>query len=195
MEEGRLTADPHLSLSSPPNPNPQSYPQLCSKPPFVASPPSIPPLPDHKDLNLLLHSLCYPSLQLQQALSRNTSTRPAREARKPAEQRGQFQTVTPTHFLHIQSPSPISSSVADYLLWLFLTLYLYPQMTKQTLVEHLALFLLVNPFRPTLFQPITIPKCLLPIPKNIYYSESPVTTPISILKILPIRQHTSSTSS
>ena len=63
--------------------------------------------------------------------------------------------------------------------------------TKNFIVKHPAFLPPVDPL--TLPQPIPIPKCQLPIPRNTFYLEPPVTTHFRIPEEFSIRQHTATT--
>lgn len=79
------------SLSpSPLNPIPLFHSELCSRPPIMASPSSLPPPPVKQadGLQHPPHSSCYPNPQLQQAFSRHPPAKSDREANRPAKQVG-----------------------------------------------------------------------------------------------------------
>lgn len=76
--------------------------------------------------------------------SGNLLTKPVREANRPTEQVVGFRSPLSHLFSIFNSPSPIPSSVADYLLWPLLILWPHSQETKQSLIEHLAFLLPMN---------------------------------------------------
>lgn len=71
--------------------------------------------------NLSPHSSGYPSPQFQQTFPGNPPAKPSREGNRRARHVGKLKTIILPSLLHVQCPSFIPSSVADYLLWLLFT--------------------------------------------------------------------------
>ena len=114
-------------LSVAPNPKSQSYPELYSRPPAVASLtyPTLSPV-DHTDLPLqssFPQLLLYPATQLKQAFPENSEVTPVREAGRLTEDLPI--SLPPSKPISLQT---YSSSVAGHLLWL--PFLLYPQLLR-----------------------------------------------------------------
>lgn len=152
-----------------------SHPWLCSWTPAATSLPLLHKDPvDHRDFHSLKSLLC-PGFKLHQQLPGNAQ---ATLSRKTSRLTAVFHLFThssmPTH------PCPIPQSQAHLLanlwLWPVLSAPITRAPTKHNLVKHPTFLPLVKPF--CHLQYIPFPTSQIPIPRNTFYMEPPVPTPI-----------------